>query len=311
MLARLQRRIYAALLLASLAWLAFWWRDARWLGWLGFVWCWAGFAGVLALEFVAARAVAPLASSAVPAPAPPGWGPLLRAWAQEVAHAVRVFGWRQPFASAREPDVIAALDAQRVGVVLVHGYFCNRGFWAPWIARLRAQGHGVIVPNLEPVFASIDDYAPIIDEAVQRATQLTGRAPVLVCHSMGGLAARAWLRAGHNDAPGAVPRIARVAHIVTLGSPHRGTWLARLSSTPNGRQMQLDSAWLQALAAQSDPTWHARFTCWWSDCDNIVFPAPTAALPGADNRFCGGAAHVALAFDARVMDATLDWLRTQ
>lgn len=75
--------------------------------------------------------------------------------------------------------------------------------------------------------------------------------------------------------------------------------------------MQLDSAWLQALAAQSDPSWHARFTCWWSDCDNIVFPAPTAALPGADNRFCGGAAHVALAFDARVMGATLDWLRTQ
>ena len=140
---------------------------------------------------------------------------------------------------------------------------------------------------------------------------ITGRAPVLVCHSMGGLVARAWLRAGCHDASGAVPRIDRVARIVTLGSPHRGTWLARASGTPNGRQMRIDSAWLQQLASDSDAAWHARFVCWYSDCDNIVFPVTTAALQGADNRLCPGVAHVALAFDARVMDSTLTSLRTQ
>lgn len=310
-LARLQRRIYAVLLLVSLVWLGVWWRDARWLGWLGFAGCWLGFAPVLAWEFAMLRWMPPLAHGAVPAPGRPVWGALLRAWRTEVMHAVRVFGWRQPFASGRKPDVTEGFDARRVGVVLVHGYFCNRGFWAPWIARLRAQGHCVIAPNLEPVFASIDDYAPIIDAAVRRATELTGRPPVLVCHSMGGLAARAWLRAGRHDAAGSLARIERVAHIVTLGSPHRGTWLARLSGTPNGQQMRLDSAWLRALAAQSDASWAARFTCWWSDCDNIVFPVTTAALPGADNRFCAGVAHVALAFDERVMGETLAWLRTR
>ncbi|MFM8610035.1 MAG: esterase/lipase family protein [Burkholderiaceae bacterium] len=311
MLARLQRRIYAALLLVSLAWLAFWWRDTRWLGWLGFAWCWLGFALMLAYEFVALRRVPPLVDAVVPVPPRPGWAALLRAWAGEVVHAVRVFGWRQPFASAREADVTQGFNAQRVGVVLVHGYFCNRGFWAPWIARLRAQGHCVIALDLEPVFTSIDDYAPTIDAAAARVTQLTGRAPVLVCHSMGGLAARAWLRAGRHDAPGAAPRIDRVARIVTLGSPHRGTWLARASGTPNGRQMRIDNAWLQQLAADSDAAWHARFVCWYSDCDNIVFPVTTAALGGADNRLCPGVAHVALAFDARVMDDTLAWLRAQ
>lgn len=311
MLARLQRRIYAALLLISLAWLLFWWHDARWLGWLGFAGCWLGFTVMLALEFVAVRQVPSLPDPAVGPPPAPSALALLRAWAGEVVQAVRVFGWRQPFASAREADVTEGFDAQRVGVVLVHGYFCNRGFWAPWIARLRAQGHCVIAPSLEPVFASIDDYAKAIDAAVAHVTQLTGRAPVLVCHSMGGLAARAWLRAGRHDAPGAVPRIDRVARIVTLGSPHRGTWLARFSQTPNGLQMRLDSAWLQDLAAQSDPAWATRFTCWYSDCDNIVFPVTTAAISGADNRLCPGVAHVALAFDARVVDETLDWLQTQ
>lgn len=309
MLARLQRRLYFALLVGSIAWLALWWSEARWLGWLGFAGCWLGFAVLLAWEFVSLRLVAPLPDGAVaPLPAPSS-GALLRAWAIEFVQAVRVFGWRQPFASQAEPDVTEGFEPQRVGVVLVHGYFCNRGFWTPWIKRLRAQGHCVIAVDLEPVFASTDDYEPIIDAAVQHVTRLTGRPPVLVCHSMGGLAARAWLRAGRFDPWDAAPRIDRVARIVTLGSPHRGTWLGHFSSTPNGRQMQLDSDWLRELAAQSDPAWAQRFVCWWSECDNIVFPTTSATLPGADNRHCAGMPHVALAFDERVMGDTLRWLR--
>ena len=39
-----------------------------------------------------------------------------------------------------------------------------------------------------------------IEEAVNRVSAATGRAPIQVCHSMGGLAARAWLRAGGTGA---------------------------------------------------------------------------------------------------------------
>jgi len=309
MLARYQRRLYAALLALSLGWLALCWPEARWLGWLGFAACWFGFAVAIGWEFALLCLAAPLPDSAVAAPPRPSAARLLRAWAIEVLQAAQVFGWRQPFASQREPDVTAGFDTSRVGVVLLHGYFCNRGFWTDWLRRLRAQGHCVVAPDLEPVFASIDDYAPAIDLAVRRVTLLTGRAPVLVCHSMGGVAARAWLRAGRLEAPDAVPRIDRVARIVTLGSPHRGTWLARFSGSVSARQMQLDSRWLAELAAQSDPAWAQRFTCWWSDCDNIAFPVTTAALAGADNRLCAGAAHVTLASDTRVMDEVLQSLR--
>ena len=81
-------------------------------------------------------------------------------------------------------------------------------------------------------------------------TEATGLPPVLVCHSMGGLAA--W--------PGCAPAAdARVHRVLTLGTPHAGTWLARFSHTENGCQMRMNSAWLQALV--QEPPSRAKRLC--------------------------------------------------
>jgi triacylglycerol esterase/lipase EstA (alpha/beta hydrolase family) len=214
--------------------------------------------------------------------------------------ALAVFFWRQPFRWRAEPDCMESGSQGRRGVVLVHGFVCNRGLWNPWMARLRAEGHPFIAVNLEPVFGSIDDYAAIIDDAVDRMAKLTGRPPLLVCHSMGGIAVRAWLRKA-GDA-------SRVHRVITIGTPHRGTWLGQFSHTPNGRQMRLDGPWVRDLAREQPAV---PFTCWYSNCDNIVFPASTATLPGADNRLVRGQAHVALAFVPEVFADALDALREQ
>ena len=187
-------------------------------------------------------------------------------------------------------------------MVLVHGFVCNRGVWTPWLRELQRRGVPYATVNLEPVFGSVDEYAPLIDAAVARATAATGLPPLLVGHSMGGLAIRAWLRASGNNA------MQRVHHIVTLGTPHHGTWLARFSPLTNGMQMQLSSDWLRQLAADESAAHHQRFTCWYSNADNIVFPASTATLPGADNRHIAGVPHVALAFHPKVMADTLKLL---
>jgi triacylglycerol esterase/lipase EstA (alpha/beta hydrolase family) len=158
--------------------------------------------------------------------------------------------------------------------------------------ELRAAGHPFVAVNLEPVFGSIDDYTGVLDDAVRRATAAGGMPPVIVCHSMGGLAVRAWLRTTNQP----------VRHVVTIGSPHRGTWLGRFSHTANGRQMRLEGEWVAALARTERAV---SFTCWYSNCDNIVFPASTATLPAADNRLVRGAAHVELAFRPEVMRPTL------
>jgi hypothetical protein len=92
-----------------------------------------------------------------------------------------------------------------------------------------------------------------------------------------------------------------VHRILTLGSPHAGTWLGRFSHAENGRQMRLGSPWLQALGAQETPALRRLFVCWYSHCDNIVFPASTAALPGAQHRFVPGVAHLQMALHPLVM----------
>ncbi|EER58523.1 PGAP1 family protein, partial [Acidovorax delafieldii 2AN] len=212
--------------------------------------------------------------------------------------------WRQPFRHDAVPDWLPPLppgQTPRRGVVLVHGFLCNRGFWLPWMAALRERGHAHVAVTLEPAFGSIDDYAATLDAAVQRVTQATGMAPVVVGHSMGGLVARAWLRT--LPAQAAATRVHRV---ITLGTPHGGTWAGRFSRAVNGRQMSLAGEWVGALQRAEPAERAALFTCWYSNCDNIVFPASTAALPGADNRFVEGLAHMQMAFDPRVMQACLE-----
>jgi pimeloyl-ACP methyl ester carboxylesterase len=291
MLARLQQLITFLLLAAASAWLLFFWKSSAVLAVAGFVVLVLGYSGFLAMEFVALRFV----NRGDPAPRP-SWKELARAWLGETLAAPRVFCWRQPFRSRAFPDQLSAVHGRR-GAVFIHGFFCNRGFWGPWLKRLQGTGHAFVAVNLEPPFASIDDYVPQIEDAVQRVTAATSLPPVLVCHSMGGLAARAWLKAMQAEA--------RVHHVVTLGTPHKGTWLARFSRVANGRQMQLSGQWHQQLDLDMAPHRHALFTCWYSNCDNIVFPSSTATLSGADNRLVRGVAHVQLAFLPQVMLATL------
>jgi hypothetical protein len=120
---------------------------------------------------------------------------------------------------------------------------------------------------------------------------------------MGGLAVRTWLSRCTAHEP--------VEHVVTIATPHAGTWLARFGITPNGLQMRRPNAWLDALRADElrrrPSATYARFTCLYSHCDNIVFPPSTATLPGADNRHVPGSAHVHLAEQPEVFQAV--WSR--
>lgn len=229
---------------------------------------------------------------------------LLRGWWAESRWAALVFGWWQPFRQHAVPDALPARAADGVaprGVVLVHGFLCNRAFWTPWFAPLRARGHAFVAVTLEPAFGSIDDYVATIDAAVRRVAEATGRAPLIVGHSMGGVAIRAWLRA----TPGAD---ARVQGVVTIGSPHAGTWPAAHARSTAGQQMRLHGPWLRALAAAETPARRALFRCWYTDGDNVVYPHATAMLEGADNRLLPGLAHVELAFDPRVLGDCLELL---
>jgi triacylglycerol lipase len=295
MLARLQQFTTLGLLFAATAW-AWYFVHLDKPGWAagGALLIVFGYALFLAVEFVLLWFVnrhdtAPRAS--VPQ--------LVAAWFGEVLTAPQVFCWRQPFRANAEPDYLPS-GVHRRGVVFVHGFVCNRALWNPWMRKLRRLGVPFVAVNLEPVFGSIDHYVDIVDAAVRRIESTTGRAPVIVAHSMGGLATRAWMARHGGDG--------RVHRVVTIGTPHRGTYLGRFGMAPNTRQMRLSSAWQQGLQRREPPRRFERFTCFYGHCDNIVFPASTATLPGADNRHLAGIAHVHMAHHNAVFNEVLRWL---
>ena len=288
-----------AQLALTAAWVAWQWAVSPWRALAGPVVAVLLMRAVMGLQFV----LMARANRQDPVPRPL-LAQVVRAWWAETRWATVIFGWWQPFRSEAIPDWLpqrapGAAPGPR-GVVLVHGFLCNRGFWTPWLPLLRARGHAFVAVTLNPPFGSIDAYAATIDDAVRRVTEATGLAPVVIGHSMGGVAARAWLRSCDEQRAQAC-----VHRVITLGSPHGGTWAARLSRATNGRQMALGSDWLCALQ-QAEPAGRAgRFICWYSNCDNIVFPASVATLAGADNRLVEGVAHVQMAFHPPVVQACL------
>lgn len=211
---------------------------------------------------------------------------LLRAWWGEACAAPRVFAWRQPFRAGRWPDHLAPQARGRPGLLLVHGFVCNRGLWNDWLPWLRGLDIAHVALSLEPVLGSIDDTVGQIEQAVRQLEAATGVPPLVLAHSMGGLAVRAWWRQ-----PGAAQRL---RGLITLGTPHQGTALARWAISENGRQMQPHGPWLRALAAGESPAQRAQVLCIYSHADNIVFPASNACLPGARCLHLPATAHVAL-----------------
>lgn len=300
--ARWQQASILGGLVLALAWLRWQWPQAPVLALAGVAALLLFPAWSISLQFACMRA-APR-DTAVPAV---GTRALLRAWWAEVLLAYRIFGWRQPFRAHAVDDHVPH-GLARTGVVLVHGYLCNRAFWQPWQRLLAARGIPCIAVTLEPAWGSIDDCVPGLDEAQRRMEQATGRPPVLIGHSMGGLVIRAWLRSrgamvcdGLSEEDAAQRLHALVAHVITIGTPHQGTAMADMSRSANGRQMRRRSDWLVELARHEPQALAACMTCWYSNCDNLVFPASAATYPGADNRLVLDQAHVQMVFDPQLM----------
>jgi len=260
------------------------WTPACWLALYVLV---LGHPTVLAVEMLVAHRVAARRGAARGR-----WRDMVRAVLVEWLESTIIFAWRMPWRSNAVEDHLPKTSRGLRGVVFIHGYICNRGLWNPWMKRLLKLDRAFVAVSLEPLFGSLDDYVPQVERAVRRIEAATGLAPVIVAHSMGGLVARAWLRsrATHKRSDGTE----EAARLITIGTPHRGTWLARLARTANGRQMAVDSPWMVALAAKELPTLPGLITSWWSECDQIVYPPPTAVYPGSEAKQLRGVGHIAM-----------------
>jgi len=177
-------------------------------------------------------------------------------------------------------------------VLLLHGVMCNAGVWHPLKRHLAARGIGPLYAlSYGPPLASIESFAEQAAAKIDAILAATGgRQVTIVAHSMGGLVARAYLRRWGG---------AKVRRLITIGTPHRGSVLARVFPGRSLAQMRPRSAWLAGLGAsavESPPP----IVSLWSWHDSMVAPQTSSVLEDAENVALVGIAHNALLSDREV-----------
>jgi len=178
-------------------------------------------------------------------------------------------------------------------VLLVHGVLVNDGVWIGFRRYLERQGiHPVYTINYGPPLADIELFAEQLDAKIAAIRSATGADQVvLVGHSMGGLVARAYLRRFGG---------ARIARLITLGTPHHGSVLAYMFPGRSLAQLRPGNPWLIELNRSENDRAPVPITSIWSRHDSMVAPQASSELGHAENVVISGVAHNALLVDPGV-----------
>lgn len=187
------------------------------------------------------------------------------------------------------------LESSLPPVILLHGLFQNRSCML-WIERyLHMAGFKstlcINTPPWRDLETLTENLAKKIDELRIRANV---QKVILVGHSMGGIIARNYVQ----NRGGA----AYVVGIVTLGTPHHGSKLAPFAISKNGKNLLPNSEFLSKFNSVDWPE-ETKAISIYSRYDNIVLPAGSAKMTGAEVIELDGMGHNALLFHPRSLEA--------
>ncbi len=174
--------------------------------------------------------------------------------------------YRSPFAGE-----VADAETADLPVILLHGYVHNRSaFLAIGRALHRAGFRHVHAFDYNPLTHDVPEIAGMLAGEVERVLERTGAEKcMIVGHSMGGLIARYYVQQlGGEDT---------VDTLITMGSPHRGTYSAYLGWGAAATQMRPGSALMRKLEETARPS-SVRWISYYSDLDFLVVPAASAKL---------------------------------
>lgn len=179
-------------------------------------------------------------------------------------------------------------------IVLLHGHYYTNASLS--VLRQRFEEDGWPAGRLVTIDVSRNacthDWAEALAEKVKDVLQKTGCAKVdIVAHSRGGLAARDYIRFLGGGG--------RVAHLVTLGTPHHGAPVSLACPGCGCLEMRPDSDYLRRLNAGDETPGPTRYTSICSRQDEVV-PVASAWLEGARNVRLRGVKHTDLLRSRRV-----------
>jgi pimeloyl-ACP methyl ester carboxylesterase len=194
--------------------------------------------------------------------------------------------------------VIGDVEAAGTPILLVHGMGDNRSIFTLLRRGLLRRGFGrVRTLNYSPLTADVRTAAALLALEVEQLVAETGYERVhVVGHSLGGLIARYYVTRLGGDQ--------RVHTLVTLGTPHSGTYSAYALPSRLCRQLRPGSGLMRELA-EPVPGCRTRFLAYWSDLDQLVLPQAHARLEHPDlaahNIEVHGLGHMSLPISGRVV----------
>jgi triacylglycerol lipase len=182
-------------------------------------------------------------------------------------------------------------------ILLIHGIVDNHSVFAVLDRALRRRGfrnlawfdYGLLTRDVR---GAAEELAVAID----RLTAESGYERIhVIGHSLGGLIARYYVQRLGGDQ--------RVHSLITLGTPHSGTLLARAGQAlPLVRQLAPGSELLNELAEPA--TCSTRFVAFYSDLDHVVVPSRNARIDHPDlsarNVAVRGVGHLSMPNNGRI-----------
>jgi triacylglycerol lipase len=185
-------------------------------------------------------------------------------------------------------------------ILLVHGYFSNRGMWWRFRQRLANAGLGPIhTITLSPLWGSIDELVPQLAAKIEAICIQTGQPQlIVVAHSMGGLATRAYMTSNVNGS-------SKIAKFITLATPHQGTQMANFGIGQCVSEMQMKSGWLAALERGEENIPHPPTLSIYTLNDDLVYPPENSRLAWAENIPVAAIGHVGLLFSKVIAERVI------
>lgn len=193
---------------------------------------------------------------------------------------------------------LAGLGKDEPPVLIVPGFMGPRFLLWPLAAFLRAHGRRVEILNTFPALGGVEAHAKRVAKAVDRLLEKTGATRVdYVAHSMGGLAARYYIR--HLGGK------SKIRRLVTIATPHAGTAWAQLRLTRSARDMMPGGDFLLALGDEErlDGIRCTNIRAGW---DQMVWPRESGVWGAhADDHEVAFAEHWAIQLDPRALALVL------
>jgi triacylglycerol lipase len=178
-------------------------------------------------------------------------------------------------------------------LLLIHGWSLNRGcFWLLRYRLLRDGWSPVCCFDYRSLSFDVEGAAAGLRTAVDGLARATGPAQplTLIGHSLGGLVARYYAR--RYPAPA-------VRRIVTLGTPHQGTALARRRGG-TVHKLAPGSQFMNTLNSADRVAQQFDVIAIQSTFDAMVLPPQSAEYPGAFNIRVDDVGHNALLFSPKI-----------